>query len=299
MKNHLWLKRKYLVIILLFTLLSVPVPCQAQDSALASPATRWPGQKSEWHGFDRFDFEVDGKPAYVVIPPTIAAGNPWVWRARFPNFHTEVDLILLSRGYHIARINTDGMLGSPHAMKHWDKFYHFVTEHGLAKRCALEGVSRGGLFVYAFAAQWPQRVTCIYCDTPVLDISSWPGGKGIGNGHDKTWQRCLREYGLTEEEAKHFKLNPIDRLEPIAKAKIPLFHLVSLNDKVVPPSENTFVLTRRFRKLGGKIEIIEVKQGTTQSAGHHFTPPDPTRVADFITNAESRPLSKDSQLQPR
>ena len=41
---------------------------------------------------------------------------------------------------------------------------------------------------------------------------------------------------------------------PIAK-KTSLLHLVSLNDQVVPAEENTS-LAERYKKLGGKIEII-------------------------------------------
>ena len=57
---------------------------------------------------------------------------------------------------------------------------------------------------------------------------------------------------------------------------------MTLNDKVVPPEENTFLLAKRYRDLGGVIEIIEVAEGTAKSNGHHFTHPDPKRAADFI-----------------
>ena len=252
------------------------------ESALAKATPVWPGKKTDWKGFEKFDFEVDGRPAYVVRPKHPAPGNPWVWRARFPNFHAEADLILLERGFHIARINTDGMLGSTNALKHWNAFYDIVTEKGLAKKCALEGVSRGGLFVYRFASRWPERVACIYCDTPVCDINSWPGGKGKGRGHAATWLQCLKEHGLTEETAKHFKDIPLHSLEPIAKAGIPILHIVSMNDVIVPPAENTLPLADTYRNFGGKIDVIRVEAGTEKSGGHHFTHPDPRRVADFI-----------------
>lgn len=252
------------------------------EQSNTSVSQTWPGVKSNWNGFDRYDFEFDGLTAFVVEPKVAAPGKPWVWRARFPSFHAGADQILLDRGYHIAHINTGGMLGSDRAMKHWNAFYHFIIEHDLHPKVALEGVSRGGLFVYGFASRWPQRVTCIYCDTPVGDIRSWPGGKGSGRGDAKTWKVCLKEYGLSEETASQFSGNPIDRLAPIAEAQIPILHIVSLNDVIVPPTENTFVLAERYRKLGGTIDIMTVEEGTEKSGGHHFTHPDPVRVADFI-----------------
>lgn len=252
-------------------------------------AAEWPGTESQWNGYAKYDFSVDERPAYVVVPKQAAEGNPWVWRARFPGFHAEADLLLLERGFHVAYINTNDMLGSPTAMKHWDNFYDFLTEKGLAKRVALEGVSRGGLFVYGWASRHPDRVACIYADTPVCDFKSWPGGKGKGVGSSGTWQRLLKEYDFTEAEALAYPKNPIDILAPIAEAKIPILHIVSLNDVVVPPTENTFILAERYRKLGGEIEIIEVQEGTEKSQGHHFTHPDPKRVADFIEKHAGQP----------
>ncbi|MFT7630974.1 MAG: sialidase-1, partial [Mariniblastus sp.] len=254
----------------------------------------WEGKASDWNGYVRHDFDFAGRAAYVVSPKQAAPGNPWIFRARFPNFHTEIDLILLKRGFHIARLNTDGMLGSPAAIDDWLKFHTFLTKLGLAQKCVLEGVSRGGLFVYGFASRFPDKVACIYCDTPVCDIRSWPGGKGQGKGDESTWKVCLKAYGLTEESAKDFKQNPIDRLANIAKAKIPIMHIVSMNDQIVPPTENTFVLAERYRKLGGSIDVIEISAGTPSSSGHHFTHVDPIRIADFIERHGSVfPLGKD------
>lgn len=251
-------------------------------SASAEPAP-WPGEAKDWNGYAKHDFSVDGRPCYVVVPKDAAPGRPWVWRARFPGFHAEADRLLLSRGFHIAYIDCAGMLGSDTALDHWDAFYdELTTKYKLNKRVALEGVSRGGLFVYRWAARHPDRVACIYADTPVCDFKSWPLGKGDGVGSPNDWQNLLKQYGLSHDEALAYDKNPIDVLAPIAQAKVPLLHIVSLNDRVVPPKENTFVLAERYRALGGSIDIIEVKEGTEKSRGHHFTHPDPVRVADFI-----------------
>ncbi|MDG2169890.1 MAG: alpha/beta hydrolase [Opitutales bacterium] len=252
---------------------------------LLEAQTSWPGEASDWNGYQRYDFEVDGRACYVVTPQTVIDGNPWVWRARFPNFHTGADLILLEQGFHIAFMDTNRMLGSPRAMKHWDAFYEVITDtYNLAPKPALEAVSRGGLFAYRWASRHPDRVACIYADTPVCDFKSWPLGRGEGIGHPKTWNTLLEEYGFTQEKALAFDENPIDVLEPIAQAGIPLMTIVSLNDVVVPPAENTFVLAKRYRELGGSIEIIKVEEGTDKSNGHHFTHPDPQRVAAFIAS---------------
>ncbi|MGB0332000.1 MAG: alpha/beta hydrolase family protein, partial [Planctomycetota bacterium] len=203
---------------------------------------------TRWHGYERLDLEVAGKRARLIVPEHPAPGRPWVWRARFPDFHIGPDRILLERGFHIAHVDTGGMLGGPKAMAIWDRFYEVLrANHGLAARPALEGVSRGGLFVYHWASLHPERVACLYTDTAVCDIRSWPLGAGAGRGHAPTWAHLLEQLELTEEEARAYALNPIELLEPIAAAGIPILSIVSLNDEIVPPEENTLVVAERFR----------------------------------------------------
>lgn len=115
----------------------------------------------------------------MVVLARPAAGRPWVWRIPFPDFHAEADIALLGRGVHIARLSASDLLGSPQAVEEGEKFHHLLTtQHALARKVALEGVSRGGLLAYNCAVRHPDRVACIYCDTPVLDFKSWPWGMG-------------------------------------------------------------------------------------------------------------------------
>lgn len=243
----------------------------------------WPGRRATWNGYDQFHFSVADRKCYVVVPKQAAPGNPWVWRARFPQYHAEMDVTLVGKGYHLAYIDVAGLFGSPQAVRIGDQFYECLTKrHGLAAKPALEGVSRGGLFVYNWAAKNPDKVACIYADTPVCDFKSWPGGKGKGLGSPGAWAACLKAYNMTENEAIEYGKNPVDNLSPLASAKIPILHIVSETDRVVPPPENTYLLKERLEKLGGTIEIISVPEGTEKSNGHHFEHPEPQRVVDFI-----------------
>lgn len=251
--------------------------------ALSPASAQERNEVDEWHGYKRINFQVVGRSAYLVMPKNAATDNPWVWRARFPNFHPEVDLQLLAKGFHVAYIDVAGLFGGPQAMEIGDAFYeHATSELKLSKTPALEGVSRGGLFVYNWAARNPGKVACIYCDTPVCDFKSWPAGIGNGIGHAQSWEKCKTAYGLTQEEAMAFPGNPIDHAKVIAAAKIPLMHIVSESDLVVPPSENTYILQERLAANGHPMEIISVQKGTPESNGHHFTHPDPNQVANFI-----------------
>ena len=108
--------------------------------------------KSTWKGFDRINFQFEGRKAHLIKPDQAIPGNPWVWRARFPDYHAEIDSMLLVKGFHVAYINTDNQFGSPKAVKVWNKFYsHLTTNYKLQAKVALHGHSRGGLFIYNWA----------------------------------------------------------------------------------------------------------------------------------------------------
>ena len=237
---------------------------------------------SSWHGFEKENFSFDGRAAYIVKPVKALSGNPWIWRAYFPDWHYEMDSILLSRGFHIAFINCNDMYGSQAAMQVWEGFYqHLVNNYSFAQKAALEGVSRGGLYVYNWAKRNPDKVTCIYAEAPVLDIKSWPGGKGKGKGNAEIWKQCKSVYSLTEEEALSFKDNPIDHLESLAVYKVPVVHVVCLSDSIVPVDENTTILSKRYLQLGGPI-MVDTMWSNITSNGHHFNINSPEKYADFI-----------------
>ena len=247
--------------------------------SVAATAAEFTGKQSNWHGYERFDFMVEGRKCIVVMPKRAASGKPWIWRARFFGHEPQADVALLERGFHVAYCDVAGLFGSPKAVMHWNAFYEYVTsKHGFAKRVALEGMSRGGLIIYNWASENADKVSCIYADAPVCDIRSWPGGKGVGRGSAGAWRQCLQAYGISEEQAASFRGNPIDRLERVAKAKIPLLHVVGAADEVVPVAENTDVLAERYRKLGGMIEVIS-KEGV----GHHpHSLKDPAPIVQFV-----------------
>jgi len=262
-----------------------------------------PGKQSQWHGFARNDFTHGGRKCILVSPKKAAAGAPWVWRARFFGHEPQADVALLKLGYHIAYCDVGGLFGSPTAVKHWNSFYGMATkEFGLAKKPALEGMSRGGLIIYNWGAANPDKVACLYGDAPVCDFKSWPGGKGNGKGGGGAWQACLKAYGFSEDQALSFKGNPIDNLKPLAEAKIPILHVVGAADVVVPVAENSAIIEERYRKLGGEITVIS-KPGI----GHHpHALKDPKPIVEFVVKhtsskkpTEKKPAKKAASLDPK
>ena len=241
----------------------------------------FPGKKSTWHNYARYDFKIGDADCLVVKPRKTAKGKPWVWRARFWGHEPQTDLALLAKGWHVVYCEVGGLFGSPKAIERWDHFYEFLTtQHEFSKKAALEGMSRGGLIIYNWASNNPTKVTAIYGDAPVCDFKSWPGGKGKSKGSRGRWKQCLASYGFTESQALAFRGNPIDRLEPLAKAGIPILHIVGDADSVVPITENSNIIEKRYRALGGTIKVIHKK-----GIGHHpHSLKDPKPIVEFFHN---------------
>jgi pimeloyl-ACP methyl ester carboxylesterase/lysophospholipase L1-like esterase len=241
-------------------------------------------KESKWHGFVRHDLSFEGRNVSVIVPNKPVSGNPWIWKAQFLDWHTDTDSILIAQGFHLVFINADNQYGSPKAMVIWNKFYNFITQkYNLQKKVALEGVSRGGLYVYNWAKQNPEKVSCIYAEAPVCDFKSWPAGFGKGMGSKSDWDLLKKEYGFAnDDEAQRYLNNPIDGLETLANAKVPVLHTIGLNDAIVPVEENTFPMINKYIRLGGIATVIPCTKGKQTLNGHHFDIETPQTVADFI-----------------
>jgi len=246
-----------------------------------------PTKTDTWKTFTRHNFTVDGCPCWVAVPKTPRPGNHWVWCLEFPTaFDTRTGVVpLVEDGFYYVHMSVGNTFGSSAAQAHLDAFYKHLIAKGLNTKGTLIGVSRGGLYAYRFAAAHPDRVVCVYGDAPVCDFKSWPGGKGKGKGSKGDWASLLTNYGFKDEaEALAYKENPIDLLEPLAKAGIPLIHVVGDVDDVVPVPENTAVIEQRYTALGGTINVFH-----KPSVGHHPHGLDnPAPVVDLIKGYTAR-----------
>ncbi|THF74178.1 alpha/beta hydrolase [Cohnella fermenti] len=229
---------------------------------------------------------LDGREGFVVAPRTAAPGRPWLWRTEFFGDFAQADRALLAAGWHLACFRLSDQYGCPGAVARMGRFQSYVTEtFGLARRPVLLGLSRGGLYAFNYAATYPERVAALYLDAPVLDICSWPGGRGTGIGAAREWAECLAVYGLDERTASDAGVSPLDRIKPVAKARIPILLVAGDADIVVPYAENGALLAERYSLLGGPIETI-VKPGV----GHHpHSLSDPAPIVAFILRCSQAP----------
>ncbi len=208
-------------------------------------------------------FGVAGHTAFLIAPVRATRPRPWVWYApvlpgtpgpeegwMFEQF--------LAAGIAIAGIDVGESYGSPRGRRLFSALHAALIRRGYSKRPCLLARSRGGLMHYNWAAEHPTLVAGIAGIYPVCNLSSYPGLK-----------TACGAYGLSETQlaARLAEHNPVDRLAPLARAKVPLFHTHGDEDTVVPFEANSALVARRYRKLGGPM-TLRVLEGQ----GHNWWP---------------------------
>lgn len=186
----------------------------------------------------------------------------------------------LKRGFHVAGVDVGASLGSPKGAELYDRFHKLmVDKYKLNQRACMLGHSNGGLITLGFAFRHPEKVERILGIFPATDFRSWPGFERVtgpgriapaGLAYDVDAPMLLARIG---------EFNPCDNLAPLAKAKIPLYHIHGTADDIVPLEANSEELARRYRELGGRIELEIIPDG--KHGGREFFT---SRAgADFVT----------------
>ncbi|MDR1500408.1 MAG: alpha/beta hydrolase [Tannerellaceae bacterium] len=199
--------------------------------------------------FDRYSFRLEGVEGSVTViaPRDVAKGMPWVFRCDQPDGRSDVDLELLRRGFYIVvgpvPYNADGPI-----IAHWNTVYSFLTERGFSPKPVLAG--RGGATgeVYAWGEENADKVACIYGENPILRSSL-------------------------------AKIQPIDNLLPLSRAKVPIIHVSGSLD----PSLTTQSLELKKRYKGKMTLIID-----SGRAHYPVEPNNPARIASLIEETTKR-----------
>mgnify|MGYP001181263963 FL=1 len=207
-------------------------------------------EKFKW---ERLKFE--GRDAFVIMPKDHTKNQiPWVMYAPtlrgLPNERDEGWMIrhFLESGIAVAGIDIGESYGNPQGRKIYTNYHNFlVAEKGFDQKACLLARSRGGLMLYNWAAENPNRVKCIAGIYPVCDLRSYPG-----------LNRAAPAYGMNAHELeKSLKINnPVENLKPLADSKVPILHIHGNIDRVVPLKSNSGDVAKRYQKLGGKMQLI-------------------------------------------
>ena len=236
--------------------------------------------ENTWRGFPREDFVFEGHDCILVHPHEPREGRPWVWRTEFFDAFAQADEAMARAGCFIAYVRLSNRYGCPSAVRDMEAFRAMLAEkYALSDRPFLFGFSRGGLYAVNYALTYPDHAGALYLAAPVLDIRSWPGGLGKAAREETCWRECLACYDLTEETARTFDKNPLDRAEALARLRVPVILVAGGADRTVPYDENGLPFAARFRQAGGKIQVI-----VKAACDHHpHSLEDPAPIVSFLT----------------
>ncbi len=211
-------------------------------------------------------FLVKNSTAFAMLPAENLRRKPqpWIWYAPtlpgLPDLHEKwMHERFLAAGIAVAGIDVGESYGGPRGNALFTDFYREMTDRrGFATKPVLLGRSRGGLMICSWAVEHPEVVAGIAGIYPVFDFRTYPG-----------LDKAAPAYGMTSAELSErlAENNPIERLAPLAKARVPAFLIHGDADTIVPLKENSAEFVRRYEAAGaGK----SVKLVVAKAQGHNY-----------------------------
>ena len=236
---------------------------------------------ADFKGYECAEFRLRGKECKVVKPKMVAPDKPWIWRARFWAHESQTDIALLERGFHVVYCDVSELMGNEEALSIWSDFYNILTDAGLSKKSAMEGMSRGAMYVFCWAAANPDKVNAVYIDNALLDCRYLAEREDMSD----MIKNFMFAYHLkTKDDIRNFKGNPMDMTKDIVKGKYPILVLCADQDEAVDPNTQSLLFEKKIKEEGGDITVM-MKHGFKH---HPHSFPNPTPIVDFILNATGR-----------
>ena len=218
---------------------------------------------STWNGFQKLELEFKGRKAILVFPHEENKTSNWLLKTEYFGAFPNLEIEMLKRGWHLAYISniTRWCLDEDLDLK--KEFSEFLNkEYGLNKKCVPVGMSCGGMIAVKFAAKYPEYVSCLYLDAPVMNLLSCPCG--IGDATADLYQEFVAATGKNRSDLINYREHPVDKIPALLEHKLPVVLVYGDSDSVVPYHENGIVLENYYKENGGMILAIG-KEG----CGHH------------------------------
>lgn len=234
--------------------------------------------KSTWNGFERLDFLFEGRESILVLPKDENKCNKWMLKTEYFDAFPQFEIDMVERGWHLAFIKNKTRWCLDEDLDLKARFADFLKEEfGLYEKCVPVGMSCGGLIGTKFAARYPEKVSCLYIDAPVLNLLSCPGGVGIGS-EGINYKEMEDATGITLSELINYREHPVDKMPILLENKMPIILVAGDSDPVVPYCENGAILEKYYKENGGEIEVY-IKPGC---AHHPHGLEDTTPIIDFV-----------------
>ena len=233
--------------------------------------------ESVWNGFKRIDFTFEGREAILVFPQSVNENKNWLLKTEYFGAFPQFEIEMLKKGWHLAYIKnvTRWCLDEDLDLK--KHFCCYMSEkYGLYKKCVPVGMSCGGLIGSKFSAKYPECVSAIYLDAPVMNLLSCPADLGKANGG--MFPEFAKATGINLSQLISYREHPIDKMHLLLKNNIPVILVYGDSDDIVPYEENGAILEKYYRENGGVIVTI----GKANCGHHPHGLEDNTPIIEFV-----------------
>ena len=229
-----------------------------------------------WNGFKMVKDQLNGREVIVVIPNCQPNGK-WMIKTEYFGAFPNAEIALLEKGYHLAYIQNKTRWHLPEDTEAKAALHEYMlANYPVGEKCVPVGMSCGGMQAIYFATKYPQYVSCLYLDAPVVNLLSCPAG--LGKGGNDMMQEMTEHTGRTITDLISFRDHPLDRIPALIESKIPVILVCGDSDDVVPYEENGKFIKEAYENAGLTIKTV-LKPG----CGHHpHGLDDPAEIVDFI-----------------
>lgn len=234
-------------------------------------------QETIYNGFRRIDFTFEGREALLIFPEKPNENKNWLLKTEYFDAFPDFQIQMLHRGWHLAYVKNVTRWCLDEDLDRKKRFAEYLHEEfGLYEKCVPVGMSCGGLIGSKFAAKYPEKVSALYLDAPVMNFLSCPAGLGIGGGG--LMAEFVEATGMDLPKLICYREHPIDKMHLLLENKIPVVMVYGDADLVVPYTENGALLEKYYKENGGEIQVFG-KEG----CGHHpHGLEDNTPIIEFV-----------------
>lgn len=218
--------------------------------------------------------QINGREVIIEIPDN--PNGKWAIKTEYMDAFPAVQNKLRELGYYITHIKNITRWHKPEDTEARAELVKYMVEnYKVSEKCVIIGMSCGGMQGIYFAAEYPQYVSCMYLDAPVVNLLSCPGGLGKGTS---MFEEFYSHTGVTMSELIGYRNHPLDNLSKLVKNNIPVILVSGDSDTVVPYDENGKFLNDIYVENNCVIETI-IKKGGDH---HPHSLEDNTPIIDFI-----------------
>lgn len=234
----------------------------------------------DWNGFEGKEFEFEEHPALIVFPEKRADAPKLIIQTEYRDAFPETSAELLKRGHFFCFIQNDNRWGTDADIERKARFIAFLLkEYDITGKCVPVGMSCGGIFAVKLAARFPELISCIYLDAPVINYMSCPCGFGEGEPLGQNNSEILNALSLDGlPELLAYRDMPLDNIGKLIENRIPAIIVAGDSDKTVPYKENGAFIEKAYKNTGLRYEV-HIKPGCDH---HPHGLKDPSAVIEFI-----------------